>query len=117
MRPVPARPATYVDKLTHPFLSSMARKIPILPTAQSYLLKSWLDLAQVRNSLTVIKDAALWSNVRHRAYAANVLAFWIHCADRYIACRGSGNPALSRRSIFLLNVSSRCTIPTLHRIY
>lgn len=52
-----ASPATYVDKADPPFFIVHGEKDPDVPTAQSYLLKAWLDLAKVRNSLTVIKDA------------------------------------------------------------
>ena len=52
-----ASPATYVDKADPPFFIVHGEKDPDVPTAQSYLLKSWLELAHVRNSLTVIKDA------------------------------------------------------------
>jgi acetyl esterase/lipase len=52
-----ASPATYVDKADPPFFIVHGERDPDVPTAQSYLLKAWLDLANVRNSLTVIKDA------------------------------------------------------------
>jgi acetyl esterase/lipase len=52
-----ASPATYVDKADPPFFIVHGEKDPDVPTAQSYLLKSWLDLSKVRNSLTVVKDA------------------------------------------------------------
>lgn len=52
-----ASPATYVDKADPPFFIVHGEKDPDVPTAQSYLLKAWLDLAKVRNSLTVVKDA------------------------------------------------------------
>jgi acetyl esterase/lipase len=58
-----ASPATYVDKADPPFFIVHGEKDPDVPTAQSYLLKSWLDLSKVRNSLTVIKDAPHYGTV------------------------------------------------------
>ena len=52
-----ASPATYVDKGDPPFFIVHGEKDPDVSTAQSYLLKSWLDLAAVKNELTIVKDA------------------------------------------------------------
>jgi dipeptidyl aminopeptidase/acylaminoacyl peptidase len=52
-----ASPVTYVDKGDPPFFIVHGEKDPDVPTSQSYLLKSWLDLANVKNSLTIVKDA------------------------------------------------------------
>lgn len=52
-----ASPATYVDKGDPPFFIVHGEKDSDVPTAQSYLLKSWLDLAGVKSSLTIVKDA------------------------------------------------------------
>jgi len=52
-----ASPVTYVDKNDPPFFIVHGEKDPDVPRAQSYLLKSWLDLAHVKNELTIVKDA------------------------------------------------------------
>jgi acetyl esterase/lipase len=52
-----ASPATYVDKSDPPFFIVHGEKDPDVPVAQSYLLKSYLDLAQVPNKLTVVPGA------------------------------------------------------------
>jgi acetyl esterase/lipase len=52
-----ASPVTYVDKNDPPFLIVHGEKDPDVPVAQSYLLKSYLDLANVQNELIVVKDA------------------------------------------------------------
>jgi acetyl esterase/lipase len=52
-----ASPVTYVDKNDPPFFIVHGEKDPDVPTAQSYLLKSYLDLAHVQNELTIVKDA------------------------------------------------------------
>jgi len=52
-----ASPATYVDKADPPFFIVHGEKDPDVPTAQSYLLKAYLDLARVPNELTIVKDA------------------------------------------------------------
>lgn len=52
-----ASPVTYVDKNDPPFFIVHGEKDPDVPRAQSYLLKSWLDLAHVQNELTIVKDA------------------------------------------------------------
>jgi acetyl esterase/lipase len=52
-----ASPVTYVDKADPPFFIVHGEKDQEVPTAQSYLLKSYLDLAHVKNDLTIVKDA------------------------------------------------------------
>jgi acetyl esterase/lipase len=52
-----ASPATYVDKGDPPFFIVHGEKDMDVPPAQSYLLKSWLDLAGVKSELIVVKDA------------------------------------------------------------
>jgi len=52
-----ASPATYVDKNDPPFFIVHGEKDQDVPQAQSYLLKSYLDLAHVKNELTVVKGA------------------------------------------------------------
>ena len=52
-----ASPVTYVDKNDPPFFIVHGEKDQDVPTAQSYLLKSYLDLSQVKNELTIVKDA------------------------------------------------------------
>jgi acetyl esterase/lipase len=52
-----ASPVTYVDKNDPPFFIVNGEKDESVPTAQSYLLKSYLDLAQVKNQITIVKDA------------------------------------------------------------
>ncbi len=52
-----ASPCTYVDKNDPPFFIVHGEKDQDVPTAQSYLLKSHLDLAYIKNELTIVKDA------------------------------------------------------------
>lgn len=52
-----ASPVTYVDSGDPPFLIVHGEKDTEVPTTHSYLLKSYLDLAKVRNELFVVKDA------------------------------------------------------------
>ncbi|HTJ49113.1 MAG TPA: alpha/beta hydrolase [Cyclobacteriaceae bacterium] len=52
-----ASPVTYVDKDDPPFFIVNGEKDPDVAPAQSYLLKSYLDLAHVKNELTIVKDA------------------------------------------------------------
>jgi len=52
-----ASPVTYVDKNDPPFFIVHGEKDPDVATAQAYLLKSYLDLAGVKNELTIVKDA------------------------------------------------------------
>ncbi len=52
-----ASPATYVDKNDPPFFIVHGEKDESVAPAQSYLLKSLLDLSQVKNELTVVKGA------------------------------------------------------------
>lgn len=52
-----ASPATYVDANDPPFFIVHGEKDMDVPPAQSYLLKAYLDLAHVKNELTVVKDA------------------------------------------------------------
>jgi hypothetical protein len=51
-----ASPFTYVDKNDPRSLLCTAKTIRTF-LVQSYLLKSYLDLAQVKNEITVVKDA------------------------------------------------------------
>jgi acetyl esterase/lipase len=52
-----ASPVTYVDENDPPFFIVHGEKDQDVPPAQSYLLKSWLDLKKVKNEITVVKDA------------------------------------------------------------
>ncbi len=52
-----ASPSTYVDKNDPPFFIVHGEKDESVPLAQSYLLQSWLTLSQVKNQLTIVKDA------------------------------------------------------------
>jgi acetyl esterase/lipase len=52
-----ASPATYVDKDDPPFFIVHGEKDDGVPTAQSYLLKAWLDISKVKSELTIVKDA------------------------------------------------------------
>jgi acetyl esterase/lipase len=52
-----ASPVTYVDRADPPFFIVHGEKDQDVPTAQSYLLKSYLDLAHVKSELTIVKDA------------------------------------------------------------
>lgn len=52
-----ASPVTYVDKADPPFFIVHGEKDPDVPTAQSYLLQSYLQLAGVKNELTIVKNA------------------------------------------------------------
>lgn len=52
-----ASPVTYVDKNDPPFFIVHGEKDMDVPSAQSYLLKSYLDLAQVKNEITIVQDA------------------------------------------------------------
>jgi len=52
-----ASPVTYVDKNDPPFFIVHGEKDQDVPPVQSYLLKSYLDVAHVRNELTVVKGA------------------------------------------------------------
>ena len=52
-----ASPVTYVDKNDPPFFIVHGEKDPDVAPTQSYLLKSYLDLAEVKNELTIVKDA------------------------------------------------------------
>ena len=52
-----ASPVTNVDKNDPPFFIVHGEKDQDVPNAQSYLLKSYLDLAHVKNEITIVKDA------------------------------------------------------------
>jgi acetyl esterase/lipase len=52
-----ASPVTYVDKNDPPFFIVHGEKDQDVPVAQSYLLKSWLDINRIKNELTVVKGA------------------------------------------------------------
>jgi acetyl esterase/lipase len=52
-----ASPVTYVDKNDPPFFIVHGEKDDQVPLAQSHLLKSYLDLAGVKNDFTIVKDA------------------------------------------------------------
>ncbi len=52
-----ASPASYVDKDDPPFFIVHGEKDDGVPTAQSYLLKAWLDISKVKSELTIVKDA------------------------------------------------------------
>lgn len=52
-----ASPITYVDKNDPPFFIVHGELDKDVPRTQSYLLKSYLDLAGVKNQLTIVKDA------------------------------------------------------------
>ncbi len=52
-----ASPVTYVDADDPPFLIVHGENDAEVPPTQSYLLKSYLDLAKVKNELVVVKDA------------------------------------------------------------
>lgn len=52
-----ASPVTYVDKNDPPFFIVHGEKDQDVPVAQSILLSSYLEIAGVRNELTIVKDA------------------------------------------------------------
>jgi acetyl esterase/lipase len=52
-----ASPVTYVDKGDPPFFIVHGEKDDAVPPTQSYVLKSYLDLAAVPNQLTIVKGA------------------------------------------------------------
>jgi acetyl esterase/lipase len=52
-----ASPVTYVNSGDPPFLIVHGEKDTEVPPTHSYLLKSYLDLAKVKNELFVVKDA------------------------------------------------------------
>jgi len=52
-----ASPVTYVDKNDPPFFIVHGEKDESVPYQQSVLLQSYLDLAKVRNELTIVKGA------------------------------------------------------------
>lgn len=52
-----ASPVTYVDKNDPPFFIVHGELDKDVPRTQSYLLKSYLDLAGVKNQFTIVKDA------------------------------------------------------------
>jgi acetyl esterase/lipase len=52
-----ASPVTYVDKNDPPFLIIHGEKDESVPSQQSVLLQSWLDLKGVKNELIIVKDA------------------------------------------------------------
>jgi acetyl esterase/lipase len=52
-----ASPVTYVDKNDPPFFIVHGEKDNDVPYQQSVLLQSYLDLAKVKNELTIVKDA------------------------------------------------------------
>lgn len=52
-----ASPVTYVDKNDPPFFIVHGEKDQDVPQVQSYLLKAYLDVAHVKNELTVVKGA------------------------------------------------------------
>jgi acetyl esterase/lipase len=52
-----ASPVTYVDKHDPPFFIVHGEKDQDVPTAQSYLLKSYLDISNVPNEITIVKGA------------------------------------------------------------
>ncbi|WP_276374183.1 alpha/beta hydrolase [Chryseolinea sp. H1M3-3] len=52
-----ASPVTYVDANDPPFLIVHGEKDAEVPLTHSYLLKSYLDLAKVKNELIIVKDA------------------------------------------------------------
>jgi acetyl esterase/lipase len=52
-----ASPVTYVDKNDQPFFIVHGEKDDQVPTAQSYLLKSYLELVGIKSELTIVKEA------------------------------------------------------------
>ena len=52
-----ASPSTYVDKNDPPFFIVHGEKDESVPYQQSVLLQSYLNLANVKNELTIVKDA------------------------------------------------------------
>jgi acetyl esterase/lipase len=52
-----ASPSSYVDKNDPPFFIVHGEKDESVPLAQSYLLQSLLEIAKVKNELTIVKDA------------------------------------------------------------
>ena len=52
-----ASPSSYVDKNDPPFFIVHGEKDEAVPLSQSYLLQSLLDIAQVKNELTIVKNA------------------------------------------------------------
>jgi dipeptidyl aminopeptidase/acylaminoacyl peptidase len=58
-----ASPFTYVDRNDPPFFIVHGEKDQDVPRAQSYLLKSYLDLAQVKSEITIVKDAPHYGNM------------------------------------------------------
>ena len=52
-----ASPVTYVDKNDPPFFIVQGEKDDAVPYQQSVLLQSWLNLAGVKNELTIVKNA------------------------------------------------------------
>lgn len=52
-----ASPVTYVDKNDPPFLIIHGEKDESVPSKQSVLLHSWLNLKGVKNELIIVKDA------------------------------------------------------------
>jgi dipeptidyl aminopeptidase/acylaminoacyl peptidase len=71
-----ASPVTYVDKNDPPFLIIHLEKDADVPLTQSYLLRSYLNLAKVPNELIVVKDASHFGVMFDvDAVRSNVLAF------------------------------------------
>lgn len=59
-RPDPAKrasPITYIDKNDPPFFIVQGEKDESVPNTQSILLSSWLNLAGVKNELTIVPNA------------------------------------------------------------
>ena len=52
-----ASPVTYIDKNDPPFFIVQGEKDQSVPNTQSIILHSWLNLAGVKNELTIVKDA------------------------------------------------------------
>lgn len=52
-----ASPTTYIDRNDPPFLIIHGEKDDMVPNAQSRLMKSYLDLVDVKNELIIVKNA------------------------------------------------------------
>jgi acetyl esterase/lipase len=52
-----ASPITYIDKNDPPFFIVHGENDDAVPQTQAHLMKSWLDVAGVRNELLIVKDA------------------------------------------------------------
>jgi acetyl esterase/lipase len=58
-----ASPVTYVDKNDPPFLIVHGELDDAVPPTQSHLLKSWLDVAGVKNEILVVKGAPHYGEI------------------------------------------------------